>query len=171
MLIIVDEEALTEVTKLIGGELAVKVVQLLQKKPLLSDEEIAEHLGVDVRDMRRIIQKLSDNSLLSYETARDKETGHRVFKWRVQQSQVVGFIKTEMKKILERLKQRLKYEQDHQFFYCGTDGHMKYTFEEAMERMFKCNLCGKQLDHYDNSKLIEAIKEKISQLERQLSVL
>lgn len=168
MLIVADETVL-KVMKLVGGEDAVKIVKLLMKKPLMSDEEIASTLNMDVKEVRKILHKLAEQSLLGYEVARDKETGHRIFKWKVQNEQVIGFIRAQLKRMLEKLKAKLEYEQTHQFYHCGTNGCRKYSFEEAVDMLFKCPVCGKPLNYYDNSKIINALKKKIEELERYAS--
>ncbi len=167
-LLIVDEDVVLEVMRLVGGEDAVNIVKFLMKNPSKSDEEIASALGMNVKDVRRILHKLIDYSLLTYDVAKDKDTGHRVFRWKVQQDQVLGYIKTQIRRMIERLKTKLEYEQTHQFYYCGTKGCRKYAFEEAVDKLFKCPVCGNMLNYYDNSKLIDAIKQKLQILEKSI---
>lgn len=133
------------------------------------DEEISQGLGIDVKEARKILHRLHDLSLVIYEILRDKDTGHRIFKWRVQPDQIAGFARMQIRKITERLKERLRYEQSHELYFCGTPDCRKYTFEEAYDSLFKCKKCGKQLEHFDNSEVIEAIKLKLAQLEKEES--
>jgi len=167
-LLIVDEDAVLEVMRLVGGEDAVNIVKFLMKNPSKSDEEIASALGMNVKDVRKILHKLIDYSLITYDVAKDKNTGHRIFRWRVQQDQVLGYIKTQIRRMVERLKAKLEYEQSHQFYYCGTKGCRKYTFEEAVDKLFRCPVCGNMLNYYDNSKVIEALKQKLQVLEKSI---
>jgi len=171
MLLLVDDETIIELASLIGGEEAGKVMKLLLKKPGITDEAIALSLQLDVRDIRRILHRLNEQGILHYELTRDKETGHRIFKWYVGQEQVIGFVMTNMKKVLDRLREKLEYEQGHQFYWCGTPGHRKLLFEEAMDKLFRCPVCGKQLHPYDNTELIESLKWKISEIENYLEQL
>ena len=67
------------------------------------------------------------------------------------EDQVDGFIETQKKKALERLRQRLDYEREHEFYSCDTPTCKKLTFEEAMEAFFKCPTCGKNLNLIDNA--------------------
>ena len=168
MLIIVDDDAFVNMVKLVGGEEAAKVVKLLMKKPGMDDDMIASKLGINVKELRKILHRLNDLGLVAYETHRDKDTGKRVFKWRVQQDQIIGFAKTQMRKVYERLKARLEHEKTHQIYWCNGNGCRKYSFEEAVELLFKCPSCGKMLTLYDNTKLIEALEKKITELEKAL---
>ncbi len=167
-LLIVDEDTVLEVMRLVGGEDAVSIVKFLMKNPSKSDEEIASALGMNAKDVRKILHRLIDYSLLTYDVAKNKETGHRIFRWRVQQDQVLGYIKTQIRRMVERLKAKLEYEQSHQFYYCGTKGCRKYAFEEALDKLFKCPVCGNLLNYYDNSKIIETLKQKLQILEKSI---
>ncbi len=165
---IIDEDTVLEVMRLVGGEEAVSIVRFLIKNPSKSDEEIASALGMNIKDVRKILHKLIEYSLLTYEVAKDKDTGHRIFRWRVQQDQVLGYIKTQIRRMTERLRARLEYERSHQFYYCGTKGCRKYTFEEAVDKLFKCPVCNNTLNYYDNSRMIEALTQKLQVLEKAI---
>lgn len=171
MLLLVDDDTIIELAALIGGEDAGRVMKLLLKKPGITDEVLASSLQLDIREIRRILHKLNEQGILRYELTRDKTTGHRIFKWYVGEEQVIGFIMTNTKKIAERLKERLEYEEGHQFYWCGTPGHRKLLFEEAMDKLFRCPVCGKPLQSYDNSGVIKALKWKIEEIEKYLEQL
>ena len=63
------------------------------------------------------------------------------------------------------LSTRLDYEEKNDFYYCGTPECNRITFDDAMELVFKCPTCGKVLQHYDNGPIVEALADKIKQLE------
>ena len=168
MLLIIEKETIIELARLVGGEDAARVMKLLLKKPGIVDEEIASRLKLDVREVRRILHRLNEFGILHYELARDKETEHRIFRWYVQQEQVIGLILTNMKKILDRLKEKLKAESENQFYWCGTLGHPRFLFSEAMDKLFKCPECGKPLEPHENSELVKALEWKIQEIEKAL---
>ncbi len=78
-----------------------------------------------------------------------------------------GFIEAQKKKALERLKSRLGYEAEHEFYNCDTPTCKKLTFEEAMEAFFKCPTCGKNLNLIDNAEFKLALEWKIKQMEQE----
>ena len=171
MLLLVDNETIIELAVLVGGEDAGRIMKLLLKKPGITDEELSRSLQIEVREVRRILHKLNEQGILHYELTRDKETGHRIFKWYVGQEQVIGYIITNMNKILDRLRERLEYERSHQFYWCGSQGHPKLVFEDAVEKLFRCPTCGKPLQPHDNSELIQALEWKIEQISKYLEQL
>lgn len=168
MLLHIDEDTIIELAVLVGGGDAGKIMKNLLKKPGITDEELSRILQLDIKEVRKILHKLNEQGILHYELAREKETGHRIFRWYVSQEQVTGFIITNMKKILERLEERLEYERTHQFYWCGTKGCRKLTFEEALDNLFKCPICGKLLQPIDNEDTIKAIEMKIAEIKKHL---
>lgn len=168
MLLIIEKETMIELATLVGGGEAANVMKLLLKKPGIVDEEIASRLKMDIRDVRKILHKLNEIGILHYELARDKETEHRVFKWYVQEEQITGFVLTNMKKILDRLKEKLEAEKNNQYYWCGTLGHPRMLFSEAMEQFFRCKVCGNPLSLHDNEDLIKALEWKIAEIEKAL---
>lgn len=171
MLLHIDEDTIIELAVLIGGDTAGKIMKNLLKKPGVTDEELSRILQLDIKEVRKILHKLNEQGILHYELAREKDTGHRIFRWYVGQEQVTGFIITNMKKILERLEERLEYEKNHQFYWCGTKGCRKLTFEEALDSLFKCPVCGKPLQPVDNEQTIKAIESKIEEINKYLDQL
>lgn len=168
MMVLVNEESSLKIVEMIGGEKAVSVVKTLLNKPALTDEELSAATGIDVKEVRKILHRLNDVGAVSYEVHRDRVTGHRVFKWRVQQEQLVGYTKTLMRKVLERLRDRLEYVEKNQLYWCGTAGCPKYSFDESLQTLFKCRKCGKPLSLYDSTKFAESLRSKIAELEANL---
>jgi len=168
MFLHIDEDTIIELAVLVGGENAGKIMKYLLKKPGITDEELSRILQIDIKEVRKILHKLNEQGVLHYELAREKDTGHRIFRWYVGQEQVTGFIITNMKKILERLKERLEYEKNHQFYWCRTKGCRKLPFEEALDNLFKCPVCGSPLQPVDNEETIKAIESKIEEIKRNL---
>jgi transcription initiation factor TFIIE subunit alpha len=168
MLLHIDEDTIIELAVLVGGENAGKIMKYLLKRPGITDEELSRILQIDIKEIRKILHKLNEQGILHYELAREKDTGHRIFRWYVGQEQVTGFIITNMKKILERLEERLEYEKNHQFYWCETKGCRKLPFEEALDNLFKCPVCGKPLQPVNNEETIKAIELKIDEIKRNL---
>lgn len=171
MLLHIDEDTIVELAVLVGGEPAGQVMKYLLKKPGITDEALSRLLQMDIREVRKILHKLNEQGILHFELARDKDTGHRIFRWYVGQEQVTGFIMTNMKKILERLEERLEYEKGHQFYWCGTKGCRKLTFEEALDSLFRCPVCGKPVQPFDNSETVKAIEAKMDEIRKYLDQL
>ena len=166
---IIDEEGVIELVRIVGGEDAAKIAQKLMKKPGLTDDELAVTLEMDVKHVRKILHILHDLSLLTYEMAFDKKNNRRVFKWRLQQEQVIGVVKAQLKKIYARLKMLREHFGKNQFYWCGNVSCKKYTFDAALDNFFKCPTCGQKLNYFDPTPIISAIDRKISEIEKMLS--
>ncbi|MFQ6095126.1 MAG: transcription factor [Candidatus Bathyarchaeia archaeon] len=164
----VDYEALLKIAEVIGGKEAVKIVAVLSKVNETTDEEIVAKTEINLNDVRRILYRLYDRSLVGLRRTRDKETGWFLFHWRLQPDQLEGFVTNQKRKILEKLEARLEYEKSHDFYYCSTPGCKRVPFEEAIELVFQCPVCAKPLMHFDNGKIIHFLTKKIEHLRKEI---
>lgn len=158
-----------KVAEAIGSDEAARIIEILKDSNEITDDEIANKTGIRLNSVRKILYKLYDHSLVAMRRTRDERTGWFIFHWKLQPDQLEGFIISQKRRVLEKLETRLNYEKGHDFYYCYTPGCRKVPFEEAMELVFKCPVCGKPLMHYDNGRIIEALDRKIEQLRKELS--
>jgi transcription initiation factor TFIIE subunit alpha len=95
---------------------------------------------------------------------KDEKKGWFVYRWRAKRDHVDNFIDNQKKKILERLQNRLEYEESSEFYHCGNSACDRIKFDYAIELFFKCPNCKEPLNMVDNSKLKDALRYKIEQL-------
>ena len=164
----IDDETLIKVAEVFGNEDAVKIMDILKGVDEITDEAIAAKTGIRLNFVRKILYKFYDHSLVGLRRSRDESTGWFIFHWRLQPDQLEGFILNQKRRILEKLENRLRYEKNHDFYYCSTPECERIPFEEAMELVFRCPACSKPLMHYDNDHLIEALNKRIEQLRKEL---
>jgi len=150
-----------------GRDAAVKIFEVLRKSYKMTDEEIANKTAVRLNEVRKILYRLYDYSLVACERLRDEKTGWFIFNWKLQPDQAEGFILNQKRKILEKLESRLDHESGHNFYSCSTDGCGRVTFEDAMETFFRCQKCGQSLQHVDNSEIIKCLREKIDSIHEE----
>jgi len=167
--VIIDDDISSKVARVVGGEDAVKIITFLRKAGEATNDQIVAETGLALNDIRKILFKLYNYSIVQCDRFRDEETRWFIFRWRFQPDQIEGFIKNMKKRVLGILKIRLEYEENNDFFSCYTPKCNKYTFEEAMECVFRCQKCGKRLQHYEDHKIIESLREKITQIEKEAS--
>ena len=164
-----DEQTLSKVAQILGEEDAIKVINFLKENGEITDDEIANKTNIRLNSVRKILYRLYDHSLVSLRRSRDENTGWFIFHWRLQPDQLEGFILNQKRRVLEKLKTRLEYEQKHDFYYCGTPKCERFPFENAVELVFKCPTCGKPMMHYeDQAKMINSLEKKIEQLRKEL---
>ncbi|MEM1514794.1 MAG: transcription factor [Candidatus Bathyarchaeia archaeon] len=166
---VVSRDVLIKVAYAIGGEEAAKIVEVLRQNNEMTEDEIVSKTGIRLNDVRKTLYKLHEHSIVGLRRVRIKDSGWFTFYWRVQLDQVEGFIISQKRRILEKLKKRLEYEKGHSFYYCYMSGCRRLPFEEATEHLFRCPKCNKLLSYYDNSKIIEALEKKIEKIKSELN--
>lgn len=164
---VVTNDVLTKVVRVIGGEEAVKVVLALKELKEATDDQLLSKTEMKLNDIRKILFKLYNYSIVQCDRSRDKDTGWFIFRWRLQPDQVEGFVNNQKKRVRKILKTRLEYEMNNDFYYCDTPGCNRVTFDDAVELIFRCPVCGKPLQHFDNGALIKMLTEKLEQVEKE----
>ena len=133
----------------------------------VTDEELAERLGLELNDVRRALFILYENDLATYRRLRDEESGWLTYLWTFEYDNVYENLREEMERLLSALEERHEYEQDHEFYLCEVCS-LRFEFGEAMERGFECPECGSPLDAMENDHLVGAIEERVSNLRTEL---
>ncbi len=168
MLSTIDDATLMKVASAIGEEEAIKLIEHLKGVEEITDDEIANKIGIRLNSVRKILYKLYDHSLVSLRRTRDPKTGWFIFHWKLQPDQLEGFILSQKRRVLEKLSVRLEYERSHDFYYCDTPECKRVPFEEAVELVFHCSACGKPLVHCGNEKMVVKLSEKVEILRKEL---
>ena len=168
MLSTIDDTTLMKVATALGEEEAVLLIETLKNSGETTDDEIANKTGIRLNSVRKILYKLYDHSLVSLRRTRDPKTGWFIFHWKLQPDQLEGFILSQKRRVLEKLKVRLRYEKNHDFYYCNTPECKRIPFEEAVEQVFQCSTCGKALSHYENEQIVKQLNAKVEQLRKEL---
>ena len=168
MLSTIDDSTLTKVALALGGEEAVQLIAHLKGVEEITDDEIANKTGIRLNSVRKILYKLYDHSLVSLRRTRDPKTGWFIFHWKLQPDQLEGFILSQKRRVLEKLNVRLEYEKNHDFYYCDSPECKRVPFEEAVELVFHCATCSKNLVHFENELMISKLLEKVEILRKEL---
>jgi transcription initiation factor TFIIE subunit alpha len=135
----------------------------------VTDEELAEELGLELNDVRRALFILYENDLASYRRLRDEDSGWLTYLWTFQYDAIPEQLEEEMERLLGALEERRAYERDNEFYLCETCG-IRFEFGEAMDLGFECPECGNQVEAMENTRLVEAMEERIDALRDELNV-
>jgi len=135
----------------------------------VTDEELAEDMGLELNDVRRALFILYENDLASYRRLRDEDSGWLTYLWTFEYDEIPQQLEEEMHRLLQALEERRAYEQDNEFYLCETCG-IRFEFGEAMEFGFECPECGNQVDAMENTRLVGAMDERIEALRDELNV-
>lgn len=164
----VSDETIDQIAFILGGEDGIRIIDVIRNVEEITVEEISEQTDIQINDVRRILYRFYNHSLVTSRRFRDKETGWFIFQWRLQPDLIEAFLTSMKQKILKKLGARLKYELDHEFYHCGNEECPRITFEEAMDTVFNCPVCGKPVKPRDNEKYIDFLERKVEEIEGEL---
>ena len=158
------EETITEV----AGDSGIKIVDFLKKKKNISEFIIAEKTKLDMQTTRNVLYKLNGHNVATYIRKKDRKKGWYISYWTFNRGGVKDLIVKLKRQKLEKLKERLKKEEDNKgnFFICN-QACARLDFEQATDFEFKCPECGNLLNQQDNAKTIDNIKARIKELEKK----
>ena len=135
----------------------------------VTDEELAEELGLELNDVRRALFILYENDLASYRRLRDEDSGWLTYLWTFEYEKIPEQLEEEMHRLLAGLEKRREYEHAHEFYLCETCG-IRFEFGEAMDFGFECPECGSGLEAMENTRLVESMDGRIAALQDELNV-
>lgn len=162
------EDSFVKIAGLIGGEEYLKVARALLNTEDATDEEIASATGLRINIVRKVLYDTFGKALITGVRVKDEKKGWFVYRWRAKRDQVDNFIENQKKKILDRLRKRLQYEEATEFYHCGNQDCPRVPFEQSVEMFFKCSNCKGLLNMVDNSKVKQALRQKVEQISRDI---
>src|SRR2546426_11353717 len=110
------EDSFVKIAGLIGGEEYLKVARGLLNTDDATDEEIASATGLRINIIRKVLYDMFGKALITGIRVKDEKKGWFVYRWRAKRDEVDNFIENQKKKIVERLQQRLDYENSADFY-------------------------------------------------------
>jgi len=161
-----DDPVLMDILIRIAGERGYEIAKELMGNEI-TDEEIANRMGIRVNLVRKILYNLYENRVVSYHRVRDEHSGWYVYYWRIEPERAREYFDNNKRQLIQKLEDRLDTERSTNFFSCG-NGDPKLPFELAAENDFKCPRCGDKLEPYDNSSVITALERQIELLRHHL---
>ncbi len=164
----VSEDTLYGIATVLGGDQGVEVIKVLRDNEDITVEDISAKTNIQINDVRKLLYKFYNHSLVTSKRFRDKETGWFIFQWRLQPELVEAYIHGMKQKILKKLEARLEFERGHEFYHCGNPTCPKTTFEVAMETVFRCPSCGEPLKRLDNDEIVGFLEGKIAEIKGEL---
>jgi Transcription factor IIE (TFIIE), alpha subunit len=133
----------------------------------VTDEELADEIGVEVNEVRRTLIILNENGLADYRRVRDQESGWLTYLWTFRYERIPYKLKEEMEELRDSLEDRLEYERDNQFYRCQVC-RQRYDFADAQEVQFLCPSCGNELESDEVEGLEELIEKRLAEINEEL---
>ncbi len=148
------------------GEDAIKIVEYLKDKENISEFKIAEKTNSEIHQIRNILYRLHNQHLVTYKRKKDRQKGWYISYWTFNKRRIKDLVEHLREQKLSRFRERLeKEEKNRGFFFLCKNTCVRMDFDQATEYQFKCPECGSLLDQHDNTRTIDTLKQKISELE------
>lgn len=152
-------------TELVSDE-AIPIVKYLKGKTKISEFIIAEELGIEIHRTRFLLYKLLEHNLVSFLRKKDKIKGWYICYWDLNDDMVEYLDNKIREDKIRKLRERLEKEEGNQFYLCR-NACTRMDFDKAMEFNFKCPECGEIMHGQDNTRTIEFLKQRITELEEE----
>ncbi|MBN1377472.1 hypothetical protein JW949_04055 [Candidatus Woesearchaeota archaeon] len=163
----VNKTDLRFVVKEMVGEMAIPIIERLYGKRDVSEFVVANECNMEIHEARNILYKMNENNIITFFRKKDKIKGWYICYWTINQN-IISYLKKRIKEQkLEKLKQRLKKEENGNQFYMCKHVCIRMEFDEAMEFNFKCPECGELMHPQDNKPTISFLKKRIREMEKE----
>ena len=155
---ILKDPVVVSFLKRVGGDKAPTVVRLTMKAGnAVTDEQIANKMGVKVTVVRAVFNRLHYWGLADYDKTRDENTGWYTYTWHILPEKILVAVENEIRDEMKQIEEKMEELTRFMLFECP-QGHVRIPFEVAAEYEFRCPECGKDLSPVDT----EAEKKKLA---------
>jgi transcription initiation factor TFIIE subunit alpha len=149
------------------GVRALRIITILLDNKEIEESKIAELLNEKENLVRTMLYKLHDYKIVTFRKVKSKKNkGWFDYLWKIDKERVYDLFFTTRAQTLQKLKNRLDFEQNNQFYMCE-NRCMKTPFYNAFESDFVCS-CGQILQYHDNSFTKYELTSYIQRLEEVL---
>ncbi|HPM85563.1 MAG: hypothetical protein PHY04_02370 [Candidatus ainarchaeum sp.] len=160
-----------ELLDTVGGEDAILLVKLCEKKrKMTTDEELSKKMKKKVTEVRAILNKLHFRGIACYQKARNQKTGWYNYTWEIKKDRIAEIIEEQQKENLEKLNNKMNLEADYSLFDCTKCNHRE-VFEVAAEYNFICPLCGGNMTSANDPNRQKELTIKIKNIEQEIILL
>ncbi len=145
----------------LAGEKAPEIMSHMSEP--ISDEEIAERVGMRAADVRMILNKLHYYEVIDYNRTKDKDSGWYYYYWFIRPDKLYNAYIDQKKRDLEDLEEKIENSEVHAVYICK-HCEQTYDFDRAAELLYHCPICERILDlgiTEDDLKKMEKIAQTI----------
>ncbi|KAA8900664.1 hypothetical protein TRICI_006165 [Trichomonascus ciferrii] len=155
---------------------SVLVIDALLVHSALTDDDLAQLLGIQRKDLRAVCAKLKEDHLLTDHVQKEEGPGQRPISktyYYIHFTETIDAIKWKMHSIVNRLKEQMGNDAQPQGYVCDTC-KTRYATLDAVTNFspdmngFLCDLCGNLLREDDNSAQSQANQERLGDLMTQI---
>ena len=148
------------------GEDCLPIVRFLNGKKNITEFQIADAVKSEVNQIRSILYRLQTHNLVTYFRKKDREKGWYMSYWTLNPDAATD-VETDMRKReVEILKERLEREEKNRdLFYICPNMCARFEFAKAVEIEYRCPECGSILNHQENGRTIERLRDRWKEFE------
>ena len=155
----------------LGGDDAIKLVDIVLKKKCATDEEINKKLShLRITEVRALLNRLHFYGITYYSKKKDMRSGWYSYTWRIRSNRIAELILAECNEKINKLKAKLELEADRGLFVCKNKCDM-VPFEIAAEYRFRCPVCGEAMNVIDSKKRGQEINKELKRIEKEVNIL
>lgn len=147
------------------GKEALPIVEYLKGRKNISDFKVAEKTNMRIQKARNLLYQMHAHNIVNYIKKKDDSKGWYISYFTLNDSGTKDLIEKQKAHSLEKYKDRLRFESDEAISFLCPQFCSRLTMDEATEFNFHCPECGTLLNQQDNTKTIEFLKNKISEIE------
>jgi len=154
------------ITELIGADV-IPLIRLLKNKRNVSEFKLADMMNITVNQTRNMLYRFYNHNLVTFIRKKDKRKGWYIYYWTLDTDSLKNELVAFKRRKLAEFNARLDKETEGSHLVCPT-GCIRMTMEIAMEHNFTCPECGQVLQEQNNTRTIDNLKTRISELEGEL---
>lgn len=136
----------------------------------VTEDELAEKLGMGKNLVRKLLYKLHDINVLVYRRGRDEVTNYYIYYWKINWEGLAMHLLERKRETVKKLKEKLDSEKNNSGMYVCPKCKRTYTFEDALRNEFRCEDCNEPLEFVGSSKYAEILESYIKKLEEEIEV-
>jgi transcription initiation factor TFIIE subunit alpha len=149
------------------GQDGLKVFKELMKYDGVCEDQIADDLGLKVNDVRKVLYKLEEYGLVKNYKERMEDSNQMIYYWYIDREMLNRMLLRLKEQVLEKLKARLRKEEEEMYFYCPRD-MIRFSYSEAAKYDFTCPRCGEPLEVDEDNLSKVILKKYIKKLEEEI---
>lgn len=161
------KELIKESASYVAGKPAEELVMLLDGKKYMNEFLIAKKLGITINQVRNILYRLSEKSLVSSTRKKDKKKGWYTYSWKNENLKSLEFLSGILIKRVEQMNFQIQNRETKEFYVCSRCS-IEFNEENALLHDFMCPECGDILERKDNSKVLKAFKRNVEEFRKKL---
>jgi len=161
-----QEKLLNDVVSDIAGKTGSDILKLLIGKKDVNEFLIAKKLKLTINQVRNILYKLSNYSLVTFTRKKDRKKGWYTYFWTLDNEKALELLNQKLEKEIRILKKQLNNRMSKRFYECKIC-KTEVGEETALLHNFTCQECGEIYVLADTKKIVRELEKSIEKLERQ----